>query len=91
MLRKELFWDVEFDKIDFAKHQKFVIARTLRFGLPEDIKWLTAHYPEQAIIDTVKTSRTLDRKTANYWAIHYKIPREEIVCFKRQYQTECFY
>jgi len=89
--RPYLFWDVDAASIDPVKHQKFVIERTLRYGFPEDIRLLLSFYDNNSIQEAVRTSRNLDRKTANYWAIHFRIPREEVVCFSMQSITPCFH
>ena len=65
--------------LDPQKHKKFIIERVLKFGTPKDIRWLLATYAEDDIIQVVKASRALDKKTANFWAIHYGIPLEEIL------------
>ena len=35
-----LFWDIDRKKIDLSKHKRFIIERILKFGKPEDIRWL---------------------------------------------------
>lgn len=86
-----MFWDVDISKLDKEKHKRFIIERVLKFGKPEGIRWLLQKYADTDIIETVKTSRNIDRKTANYWALHYKIPKEEVYCLKTQFLQECFY
>ena len=77
---KHLLWDVDPRTIDLQKHKKFIIERVLKFGTPMEVRWLLEKYTGADIIQVVKSSRNLDRKTANYWSIHYGIPREEIRC-----------
>ena len=89
-LRPYLFWDVDTPSLDPVKHKKFIIERVLRYGFPEDILLLLDIYDTNSIKETVCTSRNLDRKTANYWAIHFRIPREEIICFSIPSITPCF-
>jgi len=88
--RPYLFWDIDALSIDSVKHKKFVIERVLRYGFPKDIQLLLNLYDTNSIKETVCTSRNLDRKTANYWAIHFRIPREEIICFSIPSITPCF-
>jgi len=85
-----LLWDVDTGSIDPVSHRQFVIERTLRYGFPEDIKLLMSCYDNSSIIEAVRSSRNLDRKTANFWAIHFDIPREEIRCFSTPSITPCF-
>jgi len=85
------FWDVDVKSIDKIKHKKLIIERILRLGRPESINWLLDMYTNTEIVEVVKETRNIDRKTANYWAIHFGIPREEIACLNMQFQTDCFY
>lgn len=85
-----LFWDVDIKNIDPVRHRQFIIERTLRYGFPEDIRLLMAYYNNSSIIETIRNSLNIDRKTANFWAIHFGIPREEIRCFSTPLITPCF-
>ena len=87
----EFFWDVDIKGLDTVKNKKFIIERLLRYGRPEQIKWMFACYSDREIIEVVKLSRTIDKKTANYWALHYHILPNEVLCLNRQLMQECFY
>lgn len=83
-LPRGLFWDVDPESLDQRQHQRFIIERILMLGRPADIRWLLAKYAESEIRNVVCCSRQLDCRTANYWAVHFGIPREEIACFQKQ-------
>ena len=87
----DFFWDVDVKSLDVVKNKRFVIERLLQFGRPDQIKWLLAHYSDREIIEVVKSSKTIDKKTANYWALHYHILPKEVLCLNRQLMQECFY
>lgn len=91
LVLKSLFWDIDVEKVDFNKNRKFIIERILKYGLPEQVAWLLDNYTEKYIIEVVKISKNIDKKTANYWAIHFHIPKEEILCLKRPLMQDCFY
>lgn len=84
-LPRELFWDVDPEKLDLHRHARFMIERVLQFGQPEQVRWLLDVFPEAEIREAVKCSRTLDRKTAHFWAIHYGIPIEEVRCLQKPF------
>ena len=88
---KHLLWDVDRNTIDPQKHKKFIIERVLKFGTPKEVRWLLATYAEADIIQVVKSSRSLDKKTANFWAVHFGIPSEEILCLNMLLLQSCFY
>jgi len=86
-----LFWDIDQDTLDLHRHKRFIIERMLQYGRPEDIHWLLDHYSKDDIVDVIKRSKTIDRKTASYWSIHYHIPEKEILCLNRPLIQDCFY
>lgn len=83
-LLKPIFWDTDIDKLDCENHKNYIIERVLQYGRSEHVRWLLKKFSKNDIIETVKVSRSIDRKTANFWSLHYKIPREEIKCFRKQ-------
>jgi hypothetical protein len=85
---RHLLWEVEPQRLDLREHRAFLIARVLRFGTPADIRWLLEAYTDAEIIETVKTSRGLDRKTATFWAVHFGIPVEEIRCLRTSWDQD---
>jgi len=81
---QSLFWDVSLEQVDKTKHQRFIIERILNFGRPEHIRWLLQQFSEAAIISILKKSKIIDKKTANFWALHFNINRKKILCFNKQ-------
>ena len=80
-----LFWDA--DKIKILEHKNYIIARILNFGSPEDLKMLRSIYSNDEIIKVVKVSKELLPLTANFWAIYFHLPKEEITCLYNSYQN----
>ncbi len=87
----DLFWDVDPALLDLEKHFIFIIERILSLGRPKEIGWLLSIFPPGKIILVVKKSRKLSKKTANYWALHFGIPKEDVACFKRPLIIDSFY
>jgi|Deesub1362A_J573_1020465.scaffolds.fasta_scaffold27093_2 hypothetical protein len=88
---KHLFWDTDLEKVDPVENSYFIIERTLRYGFPEDIRLIVKTYTKEEIVNVVKTSRMIDRKTARFWSVHFNIPEGEILCLKRQLPQKFFY
>lgn len=88
---RHLFWDVDPLALDPEKHSRFIIERILRFGLPEDVRFMQEQYSDATLRDVITHSRQIDRKTASFWSIHLNIPREEIACFSTLLINSCFY
>src|SRR3989304_951747 len=83
---KRLFWDVDKDAVDLKLHRSYVIRRIMDYGDIEDVKWMKFTYSPQEIIEVVKKSRGLSRKSAYFWSAYFSIPKEEIECLKTPFQ-----
>lgn len=83
-LLKPIFWDIDINNLDFENHKKYTIERILQFGRSEHVNWMLKTFSDENIIDAVKSSKNIDRKTANFWSIHYGINRNDIICFTKQ-------
>jgi hypothetical protein len=79
-LLQPLFWDTDFDKLDAEKNQRFIIERAMQYGRSEHILWLASFYDPAELAQSVMQSRQLDKRTANFWAIHLGIPKEKVRC-----------
>ncbi|HLD38456.1 MAG: hypothetical protein A3D75_01590 [Candidatus Levybacteria bacterium RIFCSPHIGHO2_02_FULL_37_18] len=64
---KKYFWDTDFNSLNIEKHKKYIIERILELGDDEAVKWLNNVFKKDEIINTLKTSRTISRKSLNFW------------------------
>lgn len=58
-IRKALFWDTDFDAIDWAKYKKFVIQRVLERGSKDEIKEVARFYSLN--YDEMKSMKSEDK------------------------------
>ena len=82
---KMVLWDVDTEELDLKKHWFFVIERIMDYGNENDVQWMLGTFSKEQLIEVVKKSRNLNRKTANFWALWFGIDREEIRCFKNTF------
>lgn len=80
------FWEVDASKADIQKRAHYIIERLLEYGDVDAVKWMVRTYPKKTIIEVLKTSRALSKKSANYWALVFDVPKSEILCFSKQFQ-----
>lgn len=79
---RKFFWDVDPFTLDEEKHKHFILERLLELGNDEAIAWVMRHFPPDDIIEVVKTSRKISRRTANLWMIYYGFKKEEVRCMR---------
>ncbi len=85
---RPIFWDLDPEKLDIHKHSHQIIDRILEFGNTPQVHWMFKNYSKEEIIEVVKESRQLSKKSANFWAQYYKIPRDEVQCIVMSLQKE---
>jgi len=84
---KKYFWDVDFEKLNPHKYPYFVIERILEYGDDKPAKWMLRHFNRAELKQTLSKRRGISRRSANYWALILGIPKNQILCLKKQYQS----
>lgn len=85
---KSIFWDLDAEKLNLKKNARQIIERVLEWGDLEQVHWVLKTYTKDQIIETVKNSRQLSRKSANFWADYFNISKNEVKCLTRLLQKE---
>jgi hypothetical protein len=72
------FWDVNLETFDPRAYPEYTIFRLLEFGDEKAIAWLRAEFSQDQIEAVIRAERRLSRRSAGFWALVYRIPREEV-------------
>lgn len=72
------FWDIRVAEFDPHAYPDYTIGRILEFGNAEAISWLQQTFTPAEIGRVLRSERRLSARSANYWALVYRIPFEEI-------------
>lgn len=81
-LAREIFWDVDYDTIDWEKHGDWVICRVLDRGGLKDWHEAKRHYGLPRILQAAKKARYLSKKTVHFLSNVFEIPLEEFRCYR---------
>ena len=79
-----LFWDTDLSVFDPAAYPDYTIFRVLEYGDAPAIEWLRTLFAEAEIRRVLRTERRLSPKSANFWALVYGIPTEQVAAFREQ-------
>jgi hypothetical protein len=77
----ELFWDIDLKSLDPVENSDFIIERVLNMGDEDGLSWLWNGYSSDKILEVVKTSRRISRKTARCWQNYFDLREDEMRCF----------
>lgn len=65
-LDKNLFWDIEFSKLDVDARKQYIIERILGRGIWQQFKAAIEYYGKDAVANAAKEARSLDELTHNF-------------------------
>ncbi len=77
-----LFWDTNLDDFNPTAFPQYTIARVLEYGDQKSIGWLRETFSETQINEIIRTESRLSRRSANFWALVYRIPRDQAEALK---------
>ena len=81
ILQKRIFWDVDFDGIDYDKSNRFVIERVFERGDVEDIRQVRRFYGDKKVIEVLTSAKYLFDETINFCSVIFDIPKEKFRCY----------
>lgn len=75
---RPLFWDVEAETFIPTAYPAYVVERVLELGDERATQWLRATFSSDTIIGVLRRSHRLSARSANFWALVFKVPRDEV-------------
>ncbi|HEC42914.1 MAG TPA: plasmid maintenance system antidote protein [Bacteroides sp.] len=90
ILRRQIFWDIDFDKIDFIRFKSYVIQRIFERGNESEIKEIIRFYGEEECKMVIREARNLFVPAVANAENYLNIKKSEIKCLQnsngKQYQ-----
>ncbi len=80
-LRASLFWDVNYDVIQWNKNFRFVIERVLERGTLDEWRDITRYYGLEKIREAALQARWLDNTTLSFCSTIFNTPKEQFRCY----------
>ena len=73
---------------DLEEYPVFVAERLLEYGDRDALSFLFSSFSLQKIKAVLKESRRISKRSANFWAVYFDIPEEEVRCLKERFQKK---
>lgn len=84
-LPKRLFWDFNYDKIDWENNYGTIIERVIERGSEQEWQELFRYYGYDKVVHTLKYESTyLADHTIEKVCIYFNVKQEELRCYKRK-------
>lgn len=82
VFHRRIFWDVDFDKLDYDKRARFVIERVFERGDVDDIRQCRRYYGDEKVADALLNAKFLPQHTLYLAAAVIDREIEEFRCYK---------
>lgn len=82
VFEKRIFWDVDFEKIDYDAKADFVIARVFKRGDVEDIRNCRRYYGNEKVTESLLSVKYLPEQTLYLAAAITNKNISEFRCYK---------
>lgn len=83
-LNPGLFWDTDFNNIDYQKYSQKVIERVLTMGTLSDWFEIQRYYGLERIKNEAMQIRYLDEITLNFCCVFFNLKKEDFRCYTFQ-------
>lgn len=88
---RRIFWDVDFDNLDYEKRANFIIERVFDRGDVEDIRQCRRYYGENRVAEVLLNAKFLMEHRMYLAAAVIKKSIEDFRCYKlRQLNPELY-
>jgi hypothetical protein len=81
---KRIFWDVDFDKIDYEAKANWVIVRVFERGDVQDIRNCRRFYGDEKVSEALLNAKFLMLKTLYLASAIVEKPIEDFKCYKNR-------
>ena len=83
-IKKELFWDMDFNVLDKNINKRMIIERVLSYGNLFELKEIVKYYGRAVIVQEIKKAGYLDPKTVEFVVGYLGISKEELTCYLKK-------
>jgi hypothetical protein len=77
-----LFWDISLQDFKPTAFPAYTVARILELGDEKAVAWLRETFSEDQVVEVIRTERRLSRRSANFWALVYRVPADQVAALK---------
>src|SRR6266496_3669611 len=88
---RRIFWDVDFDAIDYDKSARFVIERVFERGDVEDIRQCRRYYGDEKVTEILLTAKYLPERRLHLAAAVIDKPIIEFRCYTLRQSNPTLY
>lgn len=82
-ISKRVFWDVDFESLDYEKDRLFIIDKVMNFGLWDDFVATVNYYGKEIISKEIVKSPYLKKDVLNFLCFYLDLQPSDFECYTR--------
>ena len=83
-ISKRVFWDVDYDSLDYEKDKFFIIDKVMNFGLWRDFQETVKFYGKETLKKEVVQSPFLKKEVLNFLCFYLELKPAQFKCYNRR-------
>lgn len=91
VFHRRIFWDVDFDKLDYDKRARFIIERVFDRGDVDDIRQCRRYYGYEKITDVLLSAKFLSERRIHLAAAVIDKPLNDFLCYRLRQSNPALY
>ena len=86
-IRRSLFWEFEFEKINWMEMRDIVVQRVIERGRMDDYYAILNLYGIEGVVDAIKNIPYMNSKDQAFVCSVFNIDKKDLKCFSRKQST----
>lgn len=87
-LSKRIFWDVNFDALDYENDKRFIIDKVMNYGLWDDFVALMHFYGKETVRKEVVQVAFFKKDVLNFLCFYLKLNLKDFKCYNLRQSQE---
>ncbi len=83
-ISKQAFWDVDFDKIDYEKHDRFVVEKVIERGKHQDFLNILKFYGFKRVKTLALNAVWLSDSSINFCCTLFHVNPTDFKCYEKK-------
>lgn len=87
-ISKRVFWDVDFESLDYDKDRLFIIDKVMNYGLWDDFVATLRYYGKEVVRREILKSPYLKKDVLNFLCFYFDLQPSDFECYTRRQLQE---
>lgn len=87
-ISRRIFWDTDFDSLDYERDRRFIIEKVMNYGLWDDFGALMKYYGKEVVKKEIVKAAYLKKEVLNFLCLMLDLTPAQFECYKHRQSQE---